>query len=85
MLPSFVPLLLAGSGVSFCRLYLLFPLAVLGAWSVIATCPQLGDLLPALKARLTDSNRNLAAGAMATAARLARAMGRPWDRQVNAY
>uniref|UniRef100_A0A061RZH6 Cytoskeleton-associated protein 5 n=1 Tax=Tetraselmis sp. GSL018 TaxID=582737 RepID=A0A061RZH6_9CHLO len=46
--------------------------------------PNVGDLLPALKQRLTDSNRNLAAGALHTLAAVCKAMGPAFERQGRA-
>jgi cytoskeleton-associated protein 5 len=42
---------------------------------------QTGELLPELKKRLADSNKNLVVQALGLLARLARAMGRAIDRQ----
>jgi hypothetical protein len=43
---------------------------------------QVGDLMPALKGRFTDTNKNLAAQALTVLAALARAMGRPIAREA---
>ncbi|PNH12606.1 Protein MOR1 [Tetrabaena socialis] len=43
--------------------------------------PQTGDLLPELKKRLTDSNKNLTTQALTVLGRIAKAMGRAIDRQ----
>lgn len=43
---------------------------------------QVGDLMPALKARFQDANRNLGAQALLLLASLARAMGRPIAREA---
>ncbi|KFM25421.1 Protein MOR1 [Auxenochlorella protothecoides] len=51
---------------------------VRGAGGRIA--PDLGELLPALKSRLADTNRNLAAKALLTLSRIATAMGPEFDR-----
>jgi cytoskeleton-associated protein 5 len=44
--------------------------------------PAVGELLNALKARLGDSNRNLAAVAAKVIGQVATAMGPPFERQV---
>ncbi|KAG1659479.1 hypothetical protein FOA52_005506 [Chlamydomonas sp. UWO 241] len=44
--------------------------------------PSLGDLVPALKARLGDSNKNLVMQALGLVSKLARAIGRPADRSL---
>lgn len=43
---------------------------------------QVGDLMPAIKARFQDANRNLGAQALLLVASLARAMGRPIAREA---
>jgi hypothetical protein len=43
---------------------------------------QVGDLMPAIKARFQDANRNLGAQALLLLASLARAMGRPIAREA---
>ncbi len=42
--------------------------------------PQTGDLLPELKKRLADSNKNLTTQALCVLGRIARAMGKAIDR-----
>lgn len=44
--------------------------------------PQVGDLMPALKARFQDANRNLGAQTLLLLASLAKAMGRPIAREA---
>ncbi|KAJ3202313.1 Microtubule-associated protein, microtubule dynamics during spindle orientation, partial [Dinochytrium kinnereticum] len=44
--------------------------------------PNLGELLPALKARLTDSNKNLAMLAVEICGTIAVAMGKPFERHA---
>ncbi|CAG8549433.1 3362_t:CDS:10, partial [Funneliformis caledonium] len=44
--------------------------------------PSLGDFIPILKARLSDSNKNLQMMALDITAKLATAMGKPFDRHV---
>lgn len=44
--------------------------------------PTVGDLLPALKGRMADSNRNLAAKTLCLLGDIAAAMGPPFDKQA---
>jgi hypothetical protein len=44
--------------------------------------PQIGDLMPALKGRFNDSNKNLIALALSLLAKLAKAMGRAIVREA---
>lgn len=44
--------------------------------------PTIGDLMPALKARLSDSNKNLVAQTVDICGNLAKSMGRPFDKYV---
>ncbi|CAI2189255.1 12155_t:CDS:10, partial [Funneliformis geosporum] len=44
--------------------------------------PSLGDFIPILKARLSDSNKNLQMKALDLTAKLATAMGKPFDKHV---
>jgi len=46
--------------------------------------PSVGELLNSLKARLVDSNRNLAAAAAKVIGQVATCMGPPFERQVKA-
>jgi cytoskeleton-associated protein 5 len=43
---------------------------------------QVGDLMPALKQRMTDSNKNLVIQALQLLGKLAKAMGRPIAREA---
>lgn len=43
---------------------------------------QVGDLIPALKGRLADTNKNTVAQALTLLAALAKAMGRPFAREA---
>lgn len=45
-------------------------------------CLQVGDLMPALKGRMADSNKNLIAQALSLLAKLAKAMGRAIAREA---
>lgn len=51
-------------------------------WCWLHGCLQVGDLMPALKGRFQDANRNLGAQALLVVASLARAMGRPIAREA---
>ena len=51
-------------------------------YAALALCPQTGELLPELKKRLADSNKNLTTQALTVLGRIAKAMGRAIDRNA---
>lgn len=71
-----------------CSTYSLLARLALGSSDSLIGClplhfpPQVGDLMPALKARFQDANRNLGAQTLLLLASLAKAMGKPIAREA---